>query len=84
MFKADAKVGNLADNQQHLASMLSLPLDEACKDSVRLSFGFSRRDIIYIELNELLNYDNEDFEKQFGEAYRTGQAQVFYQDNRHL
>ena len=74
VFKADAKVGNLADNQQHLASMLSLPLDEACKDSVRLSFGFSRRDIIYIELNELLNYDNEEFEKQFGEAYRTGQA----------
>ena len=74
VFKADAKVGNLADNQQHLASMLSLPLDEACKDSVRLSFGFSRRDIIYIELNELLNYDNEDFEKSFGEAYRTGQA----------
>ena len=74
VFKADAKVGNLADNQQHLASMLSLPLDEACKDSVRLSFGFSRRDIIYIELNELLNYDNEDYEKSFGEAYRTGQA----------
>ena len=74
VFKADAKVGNLADNQQHLASMLSLPLDEACKDSVRLSFGFSRRDIIYIELNELLNYDNEEFEKQFGETYRTGQA----------
>ena len=72
VFKADAKVGNLADNQQHLASMLSLPLDEACKDSVRLSFGFSRRDIIYIELNELLNYDNEVFEKSFGEAYRTG------------
>ena len=74
VFKADAKVGNLADNQQHLASMLSLPLDEACKDSVRLSFGFSRRDIIYIELENLLTYNNDEFEKCFGADYRAGRS----------
>ena len=72
VFKASYNVGNLAHNQEHLAKQLTFGCDEACKDSVRLSFGFSRRDIIYIELENLLNYNNDEFEEQFGEAYRTG------------
>ena len=63
VFAANGNYGNIAHNQERLARLLELPLDEACKDSVRLSFGFTRRDIIYIELEKLLTYDNEEFEK---------------------
>ena len=72
VFAANGNYGNIAHNQERLARLLELPLDEACKDSVRLSFGFTRRDIIYIELENLLNYDNEEFEKEYGETYRKG------------
>ena len=74
VFTANASVGNLAANQQHLASLLGVEIDEVCKDSVRLSFGFTRSDIIYIELEKLLNYENEEFEKRFGEDYRAGRS----------
>jgi len=66
VFAANGNYGNIAHNQERLARLLELPLDEACKDSVRLSFGFTRRDIIYIELEKLLTYDNEEFEKEYG------------------
>ena len=74
VFKADPERGYLADNQQWLAKELSVKLDEACKDATRLSYGCTRADILYIELENLLNYDNEAFEKEYGEAYRKGGA----------
>ena len=72
VFKADPERGNLADNQQWLAKELSVKLDEACKDATRLSYGCTRADILYVELENLLNYDNEAFEKEYGETYRKG------------
>ena len=73
VFKADAERGNLADNQQWLASELGVKLDEACKDATRLSYGCSRKDILYIELENLLNYDDKGvFDTKYGEAYRKG------------
>jgi hypothetical protein len=74
VFKADPGRGNLADNQAWLASVLGMQMDAVCKDSVRISFGCTRRDIIYIELENLLNYENEEFEKRFGEDYRAGRS----------
>ena len=71
VFKADAKRGNLADNQAWLAKELGVKLDGVCKDSVRDSYCCTREDIIYVELEPLLNYQDEEFEKQFGDAYRT-------------
>ena len=71
VFKADAKRGNLADNQQWLAKELGVEPDGVCKDSVRLSYCCTREDIIYLELEELLNYQDDEFEKLYGEAYRT-------------
>ena len=71
VFKADPERGNLADNQQWLANELGVRLDEACKDATRLSYGCSRKDILYIELENLLNYDDKGiFDKKYGEAYR--------------
>ena len=72
VFKGDAKRGNIADNQQWLAKELGVEPDGVCKDSVRLSYCCTREDIIYLELENLLNYNNEEFEKQYGEAYRNG------------
>ena len=72
VFKADAKRGNIADNQKWLAGELGVKFDDICKDSVRLSYCCTREDIIYLELENLLNYQDDEFEKLYGEAYRTG------------
>ena len=68
--------GTLAGRQKEMSQLMNLDafgvkIDAVCKDSVRLSFGFSRRDIIYINLEELLTYNNEKYDKKFGEIYRT-------------
>ena len=80
VFKADAKRGNLADNQQWLAKELGVEPDGVCKDSVRLSYCCTREDIIYLELENLLNYNNEEFEKCFGDAYRKGNTESLGQN----
>ena len=74
VFKADPERGNLADNQMWLSDVLGMKMDEVCKDSVRISFGCTRRDIIYIELENLLNYENKEFETKFGDEYRKGNS----------
>lgn len=71
--KADVKVGNLADNQKYFAERLGLPLDEACKDSSRGSFVCKKEDILYLD-DELFDYENEDYDKKYGETYRTGNS----------
>lgn len=75
VFKADAGRGNLADNQAWLAKELGVELDAACKDSSRLSFAVSRDHILYMNIDELINYNNEEFEKKYGEEYRQGNTQ---------
>ena len=57
-----------------MARQLGVKLDEVCKDSVRNSFCCTREDIIYLELENLLNYNDEEFEKKFGEDYRKGRT----------
>ena len=74
VFKADVNVGNIADNQLAFAEECGLPLDAACKDSSRLSYAVNASNIIYVELNELLNYENPEFDEKFGEAYRNSHS----------
>ena len=74
VFKGDANRGNIADNQKWLAGELGVKFDDICKDSVRNSFCCTREDIIYLELENLLNYNDEEFEKKFGEDYRNGRT----------
>ncbi len=71
--KADPAVGNLADNQKKIAERIGLPLDEACKDSSRGSFVCKKEDILYIN-NDLFTYENEDYDKKYGETYRAGNS----------
>ena len=74
IFKGNAERGNIADNQAWMARQLGVKLDEVCKDSVRDSYCCTREDIIYVELENLLNYDDKEFEARFGDNYRRGDS----------
>lgn len=71
--KADARRGNLADNQHYIASQLGMKPDEACKDASRISFAFPLDFLLY-ENKELFSYENKDFDKQYGAEYRGGDS----------
>ena len=71
--KADPQVGNLADNQQRIAEIISVTPDEACKDASRGSFAVTAEDILYLN-PEIFDYDNKDYEQKFGADYRKGNS----------
>ena len=70
---ADAERGNLIDNARWLAAQLGMETDEACKDASRLSFISTTDDILYIN-DKIFTYDNKEFERKYGDAYRTGDS----------
>ena len=67
--KADAKRGNLADNQQYLSRCLKLECDASVKNADRMSFAVHSSDIIYLD-NQLFTYENEEYDKMYGDNYR--------------
>ncbi|MCR4959141.1 MAG: hypothetical protein K6B13_11165 [Prevotella sp.] len=67
--KADARRGNLADNQQHLYTALGLKGDGCIKNADRLSFAVGKKDIIYLD-PQLFTYENAEYDKMFGDQYR--------------
>ena len=70
---ADPGIGNLWDNAVALGNAFHLQPDEACKDASRGSFCPMSEDILYI--NKLLfDYDNEDYDKRYGDMYREGRT----------
>jgi len=71
VFKADIAVGDLSANQHHLATLLGVEPDEACKDASRASFSPQQEEILYIN-DAIFDYQDDEFEKQFGERYRKG------------
>ena len=73
--KADAEAGNIADNQLQLSQKLGVECDKACKNADRLSFCPGFNDIIYINKQDLFNYENNEFDKKFGDQYRQGNSQ---------
>ena len=80
--KADPSRGNISDNQHWLAEQLGMVCDESCKDASRLSFIPTWDDIIYSDYKQLLDYDNEEFDKKFGDEYRGGRsAATRHRDN---
>lgn len=72
--KADASVGNISDNQHALATRLNVVCDEACKDASRLSFVPTWDDIIFEDHKTLIEYNNEEYERKYGEEYRQGRS----------
>nr|WP_255405633.1 hypothetical protein [Prevotella sp. tf2-5] len=71
VFKADIAVGDLSANQHHLATLLGVEPDEACKDASRASFSPQQEEILYIN-DAIFDYQDDEFEKLFGERYRKG------------
>ena len=75
VFKADPKVGNLIDNMNAMASELGVEADQACKDASRMSFICTREDILFINENELFDYEDKEFAEKFEPFYRGGNSQ---------
>ena len=69
VFKADCEIGDLSANQHHLAKLLGVEPDEACKDASRASFAPQQEEILFIN-DAIFEYQNEEFDKRFGERYR--------------
>jgi hypothetical protein len=68
-------VGNIADNQIELAKTLNVKADASCIDASRISYAPMREDVYYLNEKELLNYYNEEFDKKYCEAYRSGRTE---------
>ncbi len=76
VFKADAKKGNLIDNQHAMAKVLGVEVDEACKDASRMSFICKEEDILFINSDELFSYENMEFAEKYNAEYRSGRSAV--------
>ena len=75
VFKANANVGNLIDNQHAMARVLGVEVDESCKDASRMSFICKNIDILYID-KELFTYENKEFAEKYNAEYRAGHSGV--------
>ena len=73
VFKADSDIGDLSANQHHLAELLGVEPDEACKDASRASFAPQQEEILFIN-DAIFDYQNEEFDKRFGDLYRGGKG----------
>ena len=74
VFKADAKKGNLIDNQHAMAKVLGVEVDESCKDASRMSFICKEEDILFIN-KEVFTYENKEFAERYDDLYRDGHSQ---------
>ena len=75
VFMADAAIGNLIDNQMVFSKKLGLNPDESCKDASRGAFLTTNDDVIFIDEERLINYENEEFGKKYNEEYHAGHSQ---------
>ena len=75
VFMADPAVGNLIDNQITFSVKLGLNPDESCKDGSRGAFLTTINDVIFIDKEKLVNYENEEFGKKYNEQYHLGNSQ---------
>ena len=76
VFKARLDWGNLIDNQHAMAKLLGdeVVVDEACKDSSRMSYICKNTDILYID-KELFTYENKEYAERYTALYRDGRSQ---------
>ena len=75
VFKADASLGNLIDNQHAMAKVLDVEVDECCRDSSRMSYVCKESDILYLD-KELFTYENKTFSERYTALYRDGHSQA--------
>jgi hypothetical protein len=80
VFKADANIGNLIDNQYVMARELgNVTIDESGKDSSRMSYICKESDILYLD-KELFTYENKAFSERYTALYRDGHSQATKED----
>ena len=79
VFKADASLGNLIDNQHAMAKVLGVEVDECCRDSSRMSYVCKESDILYLD-KELFTYENKAFSDRYTALYRDGHSQATNED----
>ena len=79
--KARTDVGNIADNQIELAKALGVKADASCIDASRISYAPMREDVYLLKEEELLNYYDEEFDKAYCEAYRSGRTEPTKKDS---
>ena len=76
VFMADPAIGNLIDNQIVLSlKMGELNPDKSCSDGSRGAFLTTIDDVIFIDKEKLINYENEEFGKKYNESYHAGHSQ---------
>ena len=80
VFKARTEWGNLIDNQHKMAALLGVPIDEKCKDGSRGHFITTEQDILYIDEEELYDYENKEFAERYNQQYRDGNTQPTLHD----
>ena len=74
VFKADASLGNLIDNQRAMSSELgNVTIDESGKDSSRMSYICKESDILYLD-KELFTYENKEFAEKYEPEYRANHS----------
>ena len=73
VFKADASLGNLIDNQHAMAKVLDVEVDECCRDSSRMSYVCKESDILYLD-KELFTYENKEFAEKYEPEYRANHS----------
>ena len=69
VLKADAAIGDIAQNQAWLCEELGIEYDKVCRDAARISYCPSKEDILFIN-SEIFDYNNEEYDRQFGGKYR--------------
>ena len=77
VFKAREEWGNLQDNAYQMAEILGV-LDYAdgqTKNSDHTHFIPKASDVMYIDPDDLFNYENPAYEARYGEAYRRGESE---------
>ena len=74
VFMADVNIGNLIDNQIAFSKKLGLNPDESCKDASRGSFLTTADDIILIDEDKLLSYQDDAFGEKYNDEYHQGHS----------
>ena len=79
--KADPQRGDILANQQWISRILHLECDESVHNADRTSFAVPAEEIYYLD-KQLFTYENEEFDKLYGENYRRGVSKPDKVSNR--
>ena len=65
-----------------LSLKMGLTPDKSCSDGSRGAFLTTIDDVIFIDKEKLINYENEEFGKKYNESYHAGKSQPTIQSEK--